>query len=222
MKIILLIGGVLFLLLILLLFTSVRLHLIYRRVGEDDRADLTILLLWGLIRFRYDLPSLNLSSQGNIEVRTEKTNASATKKEETWKDRITAGTVVRLRGQFKRMQEDVVGLSDIIKRFLNHMYCERLMWHTRIGTGDAAETGVLTGMGWGIKTTLISVIRLYIEWDCEPDLQLVPHFNEAILETDLECMIRFRVGQAILMGIRLVRYSRKGGNLEWPSTPYKV
>ncbi|WP_169713534.1 DUF2953 domain-containing protein [Paludifilum halophilum] len=207
--------------LLLFPFTSLWIHVAYRRSGEDDQLTLRFLWLWGLIRFRYRVPMEDISRKG-LNVR-EKMDTNARDKGKTLRDRINWAAVKRARKQWAFLRENIVYLTGVIRRFLSRIVCERFTWYTEIGTGDAAETGVVTGLVWGIKSSFIGVAGSHIRWDRSPDIDVEPRFNEKLLHTDLDCIIRFRIGYAILAVIRLfTRMRRKGSEGKWQNTLSKA
>ncbi|WP_010678427.1 DUF2953 domain-containing protein [Bacillus timonensis] len=98
----------------------------------------------------------------------------------------------------------------ILKSFLKKISITKLEWHSHIGVGDAAHTGVITGIGWSIKGTIVGVISHYLSLKTDPDYSITPSFQRAVSETRLRCMIHFRIGYAMVAGIRMIKRWRGG------------
>lgn len=216
-------GWILFILLVILIlipFTTLSIRFQYRRGGSDDELGLTVRWIGGLIRFHYSVPLLKREERGfavRQELQTGKGKTLTAKRR-----RITPATIRRSQKRFQALRRRVRDLHDTLRRFLRHVTCERLEWVTTIGTGDAAETGVLTGMAWAIKTTLVSVAGRHVRWERPPALNVRPSFEERRLESNLLCIVRFRLGHLILAVTRLYLNMRKGSEGTWRNTPFRA
>jgi hypothetical protein len=222
--IVLMVIGGLLLLLLLLSFTSVRIEFLFKREKGDDRGEVKVRALFGLIRYRVEIPQIvwrgledGVEAKGNVEGDSETTKVVKRKKG----FEINPRTIRKAEKQFQEMLEHFVNLRLTVRWFLSKVTCEGLTWVTRIGTGDAAEAGFLTGMAWGVKTTLVGVLGSYIRWERPPELHIDPDFHRAVLETHFHSIIRFKVGHAILVAKRLF-VTRKGRIRKWQSIPFKV
>lgn len=203
------------------LLSPVRVCVMYHRRGHDDQLKTQIRLLWGLLRLRYDMSIADLTGKGLL-VKEKKVPRFPGKKKRRRK-RFTLATLQRWARESQLLRKRIVHLYDVLRRFFSHVVCERLTWVSNIGTGDAAGTGVMTGVVWSVKTTMIGMLGSYIRWDGSPDLDVRPFFEKEILDTNLNCIIRFRVGHAILAVLRLLtRIHGKGSEKNWQSTLYKA
>ncbi|GGE10959.1 hypothetical protein GCM10011571_10340 [Marinithermofilum abyssi] len=200
-------------LLLLIPFTTLRVHLTYRRKEKEDHVFIRVKWLGGLIRFQYEVPLLD--TENSLQAKTKTTsNIPGLKKRQRM--RITLQDIKRAKERWSWLRRRVADLYRIIRRFLSRVTCERLTWTTRLGTGDAADTGVLTGIAWGVKSTLVGVAGSYIRWKTKPDLQVTPHFTDRVWQTELDCIIRFRIGHAMLALICLLVHMRwKGDERTW-------
>ncbi|WP_159102330.1 DUF2953 domain-containing protein [Caldalkalibacillus mannanilyticus] len=113
-------------------------------------------------------------------------------------------------------------LHVIAKKFLKNIRLEELIWRSKIGTGHAAETGLLTGVGWGVKSNIIGMFSSYLTLRCVPRISVTPSFNEKKIESNIQCMIRFRIGNAIVAGIRILLNLRKRRDEKWQSTQFRA
>lgn len=201
--------------------SPVRVCVMYHRRGDHDQLKTQIRLLWGLLRLRYDISMADLTKKG-LQVKEKRVPPYPGKKKRRRK-RFTLATLQRWARESRYLQKRIVHLYEVFRQFLSHVVCERLTWVSKIGTGDAAETGVMTGVVWSVKATLIGMLGSYIRWDRSPDLNVRPFFEKEILDTNLNCIIRFRVGHAILAVLRLLtRIHGKGSEKNWQSTLYKA
>ena len=92
------------------------------------------------------------------------------------------------------------------------MFAKKINLHINFGTGDAAHTGILTGAVWaGIYNVIAfisSVIRI-----AEPEINIIPAYNEKLCTLKAECIINTRVVNLINavagIGISYLIFKRK-------------
>jgi hypothetical protein len=199
---------------VLLSLTTVRCHIQYKRVDADDRINVTF-RWWKWFRLRWTVPSLQLSGlteDGKLLPHLQATVRQSRRRR--WQERLSWGVLRRMHRQSVWLREHVHHLHQWFRNLLRRFHVESLRWHSAIGTGDAAETGVLTGLAWGLKSTVVGVAGAYVQWDRPPQIQVDPVFHEPHLETDFQCIVRFRIGHAILAGIRLLLNFRVRGGVK--------
>jgi hypothetical protein len=108
----------------------------------------------------------------------------------------------------------VVGLHRVVKKFTKKIHVRKLEWITSFGVGDAAHTGMLAGVIWGLKGNFIGLLYHYTQVEMKPKLIVNPLFTQLYSETNIACMLSFRIGHAIIAAIRLLKQwkkLRKGG-----------
>ncbi|MEW8986888.1 MAG: DUF2953 domain-containing protein, partial [Bacillus sp. (in: firmicutes)] len=115
----------------------------------------------------------------------------------------------------------VVSMHKIIRNFLRKVSINDIQWHSVVGVGDAATTGTLTGALWSVKGSLLGLLSLYMRIKEMPKLSISPSFLRPVSETHFQCMIQFRIGYAMLAGIKLVKYW-KGGRPKFQSNHLKI
>ncbi|MEJ9371808.1 DUF2953 domain-containing protein, partial [Schinkia azotoformans] len=127
--------------------------------------------------------------------------------------RITPHDVMEKVRQAKEFLEHVVNLRGIMKRFINSITIHKLEWNSSFGLGDAAQTGMATGVLWSLKGSIVGILAHYMRLKTKPVLAITPHFLENVVRTKVICIFSFRIGHAILGGLRVVKYwkSTKGG-----------
>ena len=50
-------------------------------------------------------------------------------------------------------------LHVIVRKFFKKVSVKRFEWHSMIGVGDAAHTGMATGALWAIKGSIVGLIK---------------------------------------------------------------
>ncbi|WP_027416448.1 DUF2953 domain-containing protein [Aneurinibacillus terranovensis] len=201
----------LIILLIILWTTSIRIQIVYKRENENDRFEVEISIWRGLLRYHLNIPLLDLQSlTKGVTMSHRAKSADGDNISRKRKERITPHTVYRLRERFLGLLDNIHDFSEILKRTLKTIRCERLEWTTRVGIREASATGTLTGLVWGVKSGIIAVIAHYISMYAIPRLQVIPDFNNEQFNTQFLCIVKFRLGNAIIAGIRLLLNLRKG------------
>ena len=67
----------------------------------------------------------------------------------------------------EKLLKHVVSFHRIVRHFLKKVNVTQVEWHTIIGTGDAALTGMLTGAVWAVKGSIIGMISHYFKLQSE-------------------------------------------------------
>lgn len=203
-------------------FSHIRIEMIFKREQGNDRGEVMIRALGGLLRFRVKIPKVDWKGPDEgVEVKSELDSATtAMNKKKGFQ--IDERKIRKARKLYQESLERIIDLKEIMRKFLSKVTCEQLVWGTTVGTGEASETGVLTGVVWGVKTTLLGFFSGYIQWKQPPQLNVHPVFNRAIIETHFHGIFRFRLGHAILGINRIIFHLRRGRERNWQSTPFKA
>lgn len=209
----------------LFVFSSVRIGIHYRRKSHDDRIGLDVRALYGLVHLRFEIPIIKLKAlSAKAEVKMEAEAGSSGPPLAEKRQTITPNTLMRWHHIARKTLREVHGLIDWLKQTLRWIQCERIFWQSKIGTGDAAETGILTGLIWGVKSTFLGSILRYVSLNTLPIVNVIPLYNQRYLSSEFECILRIRVGHAMLAGIRLLPriWKAKGGEGKWQSILFRA
>nr|WP_246188287.1 DUF2953 domain-containing protein [Metabacillus lacus] len=152
------------------------------------------------------------NSSPGIELRKEKNFGEDRQVPDSQKhyDKITKKDVLTDIKDIKELLEHIVTFHEIVKRFFRKVTVTKFEWHSQFGIGDAAATGVLTGAAWSIKGALIGILSSYTRLSVLPALSITPVFVHKDSKTVLHCMIHFRIGNAILAGLRVLKHWKGG------------
>ncbi len=217
--------GALVLLVFILFITPLRVHIAYERLGENDQINVEVTAWFRLIRIRYELPVMKMKMDAdgpNVEAKVEKTNPIGA---DVKKQNVNGAKVNKLRKRVQKLLEHVHDMQLILKRMLKHVRCDKLEWQTTLGLGEAADTGALTGIAWGLKNMIVSVLAHYITMRTIPRVSIQPEWNNQLLHTQFRCILRFMVGHALIAGVRMLlkyRKDRKARKQKWQTTPTRV
>ncbi|WNQ09331.1 DUF2953 domain-containing protein [Paenibacillus aurantius] len=214
------IGLLLFIVLAVAVILWSDIHILARfsRVKDNDKLTLEIRMLFGWIRYKVKIPTMNFEGfrKGlNLKVKGKSPNVQAGQFEDT--QQITKESLEQWYRTARRVLNEIFSFSDWFRDTLAKVRCTDLRWITRIGVGDAPETAILTGIGWGIKSSLLGYVFKFIRLDTKPKIHIQPHYNEVMFSTEAEGRAQIRVFYAMLAGIYLVIRVVKvnGGRKTW-------
>ncbi|MDQ0339768.1 hypothetical protein J2S00_002561 [Caldalkalibacillus uzonensis] len=206
---------------LIMLLTQLHISIHFIRQDKNDLLRTQVRAWFGLINFKNELQIFKLANDLSgmiyqVEVESEE------QPQDQKNFKMTPGEMFQLHHRIYNLIKRIHGLHGIVKSFLNRIRLVKMEWHSRIGTGYADETGMLTGVAWSIKSTLVGLLSAYLTLRTVPRMYVQPLFQEKKLETEFTCMIRFRFGHAILAGIRILLNLRKRRDVTWKNTPFKA
>lgn len=210
---------VLFLFIFISLFTKLTIDLTYKFDPNDQRLVVLIKALFGLIRIRMDIPELN--DTNTEKQKSEKTDPSLDKNF-TDIDSIDEDEALKAYRPIKYWMKNINELYKVVKKSLKKVRITQLVWKSAIGTGDAATTGIISGVGWGFKGTVIGMLSYYFSLKVQPQLEIRPIFNRKISNTYVKCIFQVRAGQAILAGLKIFKLWKKMKSLRQLTENRKV
>lgn len=203
-------------------FSAVRTHIVYTRDGYDDQFDIRIKALFGLLHFNYSVPSIKfegllkgISVEREVSTNIPLPNSKHLKSKADLN--IDRKFVLSSYEKWKVLIHHVLGFHHWLLCTLEHTHCTKILWSTDVGLDDAADTAITTGIIWGIKTSILGALFNRIKLEAQPQLAVVPQFNQMMLRTHFDCSLMIRLGYALYAGIRLfIRiYKVKGGLRTW-------
>ncbi|GAA0380324.1 DUF2953 domain-containing protein [Bacillus horti] len=202
-------------------WTTLEIFIQSKRKGKDNYFHVRIRAWFRLIEYDTEIPIIKLSEDKpgvEYDVKAE----SPTKKLDEKKISITLSDVVTSFQKLHDFIQKVYGLHIIVKHLLKNVRLKQLEWKSTIGTGDAAETGMLSGLAWGIKASFVGFFASYTTLQCLPNVQVISSFQQKKMDSNFVCMFRLRIGHAILAGIRIALHSRKRRDVKWQSTQFRA
>jgi hypothetical protein len=200
-------------LLVLVIMTKVKVGINYFHAQDDDSLKVEFRALFGLIKYKLDVPLIKVDENSPtivVEEKVKKGEEEETKQKGT--EQFSAEELLDGFKDLKTLLEHVVSFHRIVRHFCKKVDITQIEWQTVMGTGDAASTGMLTGAVWAVKGSIIGILSHYFRIQNSPNLSVHPHFQLAVTQTSFKCMLQFRIGHAMVAGIKLVKFW-KGG---WP------
>lgn len=203
----------------ILLVTPLLIHIKILKDKTNDEIVLSFKALFGLLRYKLEIPlvDLMLDKTGMPFLKTEvkvKNNQKGVSIEKE-KASFTLKEIQKLQDKFDFFFHtyfhilNYVGEKIVIKQFL---------WTTKFGVGDAAVTGILSGLFWMLKSYMMTIIKnnMKCRHIC---LDIEPYFNKEIFKTSLDCIISIKIGYIIIAAIQFgYTFLRKGGRHDGQSS----
>ncbi|MCT6914458.1 MAG: DUF2953 domain-containing protein [Bacillus wiedmannii] len=185
----------LFILLILLSKIKLKVTFLY---SEMEKQCLFQVKIW-MIRYTFDVLE-------RIEKQQKKTGQKIEKAE---KD---GGLDNKIMAQLDSMGELIKKLQEvhtIVKDFLKRVKINGWKWHTQIGAGDAASTGIVTGYAWGTKGMAAGVVGQYMHIVDVPEFEITPVFQGKGFASRCELTASFRIFRTIKTAMKLLIFMRQ-------------
>jgi len=215
MKMLLIIGVVLFaallLLVLLLLFTKTTIHIRYYHAKDNDDLTIQAKLLFGLIRYKKKIPLIKIDDDSPTIVVKEETSINDSEATDTKKTKqFSPEDLLNTLDNAKELLLHVVGFHRIIRSFLSKVIIKNIEWSSIVGLGDAAHTGAISGAIWAVKGSVIGIISQYMRMQNMPKINIYPQFQRVASETLFTCMFQFRIGHAMFAGIKIIKFWKGG------------
>ncbi|MDR4889242.1 DUF2953 domain-containing protein [Fredinandcohnia sp. QZ13] len=210
MKWILFILLFLVLLFLLILVTKLTIFIEANHSQDDDHIKIKFSIWFGLIRYTINVPMVAVDNETPSIVFKKEKKGNVPTDEKKKKEKFSVHNLMDNLHDTKVILQRVTDLVPVFKHFLKKISVSRFEWHSHIGVGDAAHTGIITGLGWSIKGTIVGVMSHYLNLKTHPEYSITPSFQVAVSETRLRCMIHFRIGYAMVAGIKAIKRWRGG------------
>lgn len=211
--------AVFILLILILLFSSIKIGIYYKRENENDRIKVDIGLLSGLIPIQIKIPSLKSTDQGiKYEQKIEQKDMKIQEEHKT----VTPKKLSDYKRLMQTIKDRTRDFRKILVRFMRKVKVVKFSWKSQIGTGDAFETGLLSGIAWIIKSGFVALLSHFFQLHTNPELHIEPSFSQACFNTEIECIVKLRIGDAMLTGLLIYVYYRKGRKKQWQNIQYKA
>jgi hypothetical protein len=200
------------LLFLLIIFSKLTIHLNFFHHNDNDELSVVFRLWFGLIKYKINVPLIKIDDnspsivlKGNTSMGDSSESESSNKAHQVDKDVIETQL-----SNAKELIQNVFNMQVIVSKFLKRVMIKRLEWHTLVGVGDAAHTGIITGAIWSLKGGVVGLLSNFLRLKEMPVLSVTPHFQMAIIQTRITCIFQFRIGYAILAGLKLIKFWKGG------------
>lgn len=217
--VVLIVLSIVVLAIILALSSSISFHFRVCRVGKDDRIELDIRALYGLVKFHYELPKVVFEGMvKGMKIKLEESGKGPLKKDSESALQIDKEKVSDWLDQVKQALKATRGLKRWGRNILGHVDITTLDWSTDFSLGDSAATATAAGALWAVKCTAVGWCSQFVRLKIKPRLFVVPVFEDALrFSTVMECAGKLSFGYLALSGFALLRRitAVKGGLAVW-------
>ncbi|WP_416151498.1 DUF2953 domain-containing protein [Salipaludibacillus sp. HK11] len=207
MNIIMIISITIIVLLLSILFLKLNIKIEVKQANKDFDAKITIQVISRFIKYTVKVPAFDLDEESPSVVVKEEGEGVGPEEEE--KIKFSVNEFIRDVQQLQEFLERTIGFYKILHSFLAKAEISKFQWKTHLGLEEADKTGTGCGFVWIVKGTFIGLLAHYMRMVDEPKVQVVPHFQNLLVATSFQCMVSFRIGYAIHMGLKILRHREK-------------
>lgn len=187
-------------------------HVEYHRRDQDDNLTVQMSLLRGLVHYRAEVPTIELEQRFFTPVlkMASEMEKAAFHPVEDKEFKVGLPITVRLIRRLPALVKEGWRRFDRYNPALYYLFrfirCRRFYWRTEIGLDDAAHTGIMVGVLWGMKTFLYKNFQSKIGiMSQKPAIQVVPDYFNKKMALDFSCIFDIRLGHIIIAGLNFVR-----------------
>ncbi|MCM3569610.1 DUF2953 domain-containing protein [Neobacillus mesonae] len=204
--------SVFILLVILIIFTKLTIIVNYYHHNDDDDLKIEFRVWFGLIKYKINVPLIKIDDNSpSVIVKHQSQMGEASNDTPDHKvEQITKNKVMEKMEKARDLLKKVVRMNVIVRKFFRKIRIKKFEWQTNIGLGDAAHTAIAAGALWTLKGSITGLISRYLNLMVMPQLTITPHFQAAVIQTSLSCIFQFRIGHAILAGLKLIKFWKGG------------
>ncbi|MDB5083929.1 MAG: hypothetical protein JWN30_815 [Bacilli bacterium] len=191
---------------IIVAFLSIQVMVHYKRDAENDRIELKFRTIGGLVHYQLAFPVADISrNKGNAAI-TAKIKGGADQENLSGELALGWTYIQNAIEKFREIWRGFGTFRDDVLYQLKIFRVYDLHWKTEFGVGDAAATGTLAGFAWAIKGNVMGIISHFFSLCEKPNLEVKPAFYKTGFSTDVSCIIKFRLGDAIVAGVKVAIY----------------
>lgn len=197
-------------LLLLIIFSKLTIHINFFHHNDNDELKVELRIWFGLIKYKMNIPLIKIDDNSPSLVVKGNTQLGDSSEKNSTVEQITQDDIITKLTNAKEIIQHVFKMNVIVSKFLKRIVIKHFEWHTLVGLGDAAHTGIITGALWSIKGGIIGILSNFMRLKKMPILSVTPHFQLAIIQTRITCIFQFRIGYAILAGLKLIKFWKGG------------
>lgn len=191
--------SVVFILLALCLI-RINIALEYNREGVNDHIVLSLFILKGLVKYKYEIPKVNAGEKGFIFKKV-KEKGKKEKDKSKHKGKLSYGYVLKkIKYYWDLKNRYHVLLGKIFGYLKCRLQIKNLDLRVTIGTDNAHHTAVLIGLCWSVAGLIISFIHNNLNL-VEKNINIKPDYMGKKFKVDLFCILNVRIGHIIIIGL---------------------
>lgn len=194
--------GTIAVLVIAAMASRIRIRVRYSRSGRLDQLVVIVNALYGLFQYRLVLPSIVVSGF-NVIFGEKKASGIGTLREEKKRRIIGGKTIKRYWRSYRAIQFSTRKFTRWLRKTMKKVECTRWRLDFRVGTGDAAETAVLTGLLWAVAGCASGAVGQILKLSAMPQSRIEPNYSEPEFTAVWEADFQLRAFTACLSVLKL-------------------
>ena len=196
------------LILFLILFLNIKLGIEYLKFQKIHRLYLIISFSKDILKIKIPIiDSERRHNKWSFLFRRKKKRCKID--EETLKEQDAEISFDKIKDTSEKAYDIFNKYLDILIAFYKYtkkkIKCESFCFRMNYGLGDAALTGISTGMLWGVIYSLLGVLDRYFEF-IKMDVNINPDFNDIKLQLEFDCIFKIKIVHIIIV-IFIVLYT---------------
>jgi hypothetical protein len=185
------------------LLSRIRIRLRYSRSGQLDQLVVVVQALYGLFHYQIILPTISIRGWNLIYRDKRGGGITGNTNEKQKKYMIGIGTISRKLKDYRTIVQSTRQFKRWVRQFLKKVECTRWRLDFRVGTGDAAETAVVTGLLWAVSGCASGVAGQLVTLKTSPHGYVTPNYSTTEFTVVWEADFRIRLGTALWSFIKL-------------------
>lgn len=187
----------LILLLSIIMISEVKADIMFHRIKNDDSIKITISMFFGLIKFRLNIPYVEvILNKGRMKIGVKAEGKKYAVKSQKVFD------IEYIKNTYMKFKEMLHLYKKILDYVLSKIKIDYLKWKTEIGLEDAALTAVSVGVAWSLKYNILSLISQKSSVK-KVSIDVIPNYSNIIFEVDLNCIIRIKIVNIIITALKI-------------------
>ena len=187
---------------ILLALCLIRINIVfeYNREGVNDNIVLSLFMLNGLVKYKYEIPKVNPGKKGFVFEKV-KEKGKKEKDQSKRREKISYDYVLKKIKHYRDLKNKYHVLIAKISGYLKcRLQIKKLDLSVTIGTDNAHHTAVLIGLCWSVAGLILSYIHNNLTL-MEKNINIKPDYMGKKLKVDLFCILNVRIGHIIIVGL---------------------
>ena len=162
---------------LILSFLPIRIYIFFK-IYEDNQMRIHAETLFGLIRYhtKIDLMDRLFDREEGFYL-----------KSNLFKKIVLSG----FRREYEHYEKKRRNIFSILDYLQKRIKIQSLLWRTQFGIGDAAATGIMSGVFWAFKGCLLSMIQNYFV-SKKINIYIEPQFDKNF-GMNIDCIIRIKI-----------------------------
>lgn len=193
-------------------FLKVSIRINYLKNGTNDELIIIFSSLFGLINVKREINVVDMVLAGRKPAIRLEEEIEITRKGRLLKELERVFNYEEILNVIERVKNQLKKYNSSIQYFKKKIIIRHFNWETGIGIGDAALTGIATGLLWNVKNVVIYILNTQFRITDVPAVNIRFDFERIVFTTQFDCIFSFKIGHAIIAGLKgLIAIVKDGG-----------